>query len=267
MSLAAVLDRGFPLVNQASSQGGSMVGLTVFCDFDGPLVDVSTRYYSTYQAALTYVQTVYREQGIELPIHQLQQEQFWQLKRDRLPDPEIAMRSGLHPEAIALFLDYVRHIVNQADLLAQDVLQPGVRWALSMLHSQGARLVLVTLRHQQQATDILRESGLLNLFNAIRGTQDCDAAYSNSADHKTYLLQSVMTELTGAQPETSWMIGDTEADVLAGQSLGVSTIALTCGIRSRGYLERFEPTHIHSDLLAAAHYLIYKHEILSVAAC
>ena len=55
---------------------------------------------------------------------------------------------------------------------------------------------------------------------------------------------------------SAWMIGDTEADVLAGQSLGVPTIALTCGIRSRSYLQQLEPTRIHTDLLSATRYLM-----------
>jgi phosphoglycolate phosphatase-like HAD superfamily hydrolase len=54
----------------------------------------------------------------------------------------------------------------------------------------------------------------------------------------------------------AWMVGDTEADVLAGQQLGIPTIALTCGIRSRSYLQRLEPTRIHADLLSATRYLM-----------
>jgi phosphoglycolate phosphatase-like HAD superfamily hydrolase len=52
------------------------------------------------------------------------------------------------------------------------------------------------------------------------------------------------------------MIGDTEADILAGQATGVPTIALTCGIRSRRYLQQFDPTLIHTDLLSAMHTLV-----------
>jgi len=56
------------------------------------------------------------------------------------------------------------------------------------------------------------------------------------------------------------MVGDTEADILAGQATDIPTIALTCGIRSQTYLKNFEPTRIHSDLLSAAHYLVYQWE-------
>lgn len=231
--------------------------LTVFCDFDGPIIDVSDRYYNTYQLALADVQAAYQAQGISLPLHCLSKAHFWQMKQDRVPDLEIALRSGLRQEQMDYFLKRVSHLVNQPALLHQDQLQPGVRWALALLHSQGARLVLVTLRSQEQATEILHRYGLLPLFTAIHGTHDEAIAYGNAAELKVQLLAQVLREYPQwAMPKSSWMIGDTEADVLAGQASGIPTIALTCGIRSQTYLEKFLPTRIHSDLLSAAHYIV-----------
>lgn len=79
--------------------------LTVFCDFDGPIVDVSNRYYKTYQIALADTQATYQAQGFILPIHLLTKQQFWKMKQDRVPDIEIAMRSGLQEEQIDFFWD------------------------------------------------------------------------------------------------------------------------------------------------------------------
>lgn len=228
--------------------------LTLFCDFDGPIVDVSDRYYHTYQLGLAEIKTTYENQGVSLPLHCLSKAQFWQMKQERTPDTEIAMRSGLQGEQIEQFLNRVKQIVNQPNLLHQDQIQPGVKWALALLHSQGVQLVLVTLRQHTQATQMLQTHGLESLFSAIWGANDDQAAYLNQADHKTRLLQQAVANV----PQTTaaaWMIGDTEADVLAGQAAGIATIAVTCGIRSRSYLQRFQPTRIHTDLLSAAHYL------------
>ncbi|HEY9641798.1 MAG TPA: HAD family hydrolase [Coleofasciculaceae cyanobacterium] len=237
----------------------SFENLTIFCDFDGPIVDVSDRYYHTYQQGLAETQTAYGNQGISLRLHQLSKEQFWKMKQERTPDREIAMRSGLQAEQIDDFLQRVSQIVNQPALLHQDQLQPGVKWALALLHAQGVRLVLVTLRCQVQATQILRNYGLEHLFSQIWGTQDQTAAYTNLAEQKTQLLAQAIAAC--AQEEKSsafsaWMIGDTEADILAGQAAGIPAIALTCGIRSQAYLQRFTPTRIHADLLSASHYLV-----------
>ncbi len=232
----------------------SLSELTVFCDFDGPIVDVSERYYKTYQLGLADVQAAYQAQGMTLPLTLLSKSQFWQMKQNRSPDPEIAMRSGLRDEQIEAFLERVGQIVNQPVLLHEDRLQPDVPAALSLLHSQGVRLVLVTLRCEPQVTQILQSYGLIHLFDEIRGTQDCAIAYKNFADHKTQLLAEVISD-RDQQHQPAWMIGDTEADILAGQAAGLPTIALTCGIRSQSYLQKFDPTRIHSDLLSAAYYL------------
>lgn len=238
--------------------------ITLFCDFDGPIVDVSDRYYHTYQLGLTEIQASYQQQGVTLPVHYLSKAQFWQMKQERMPDVEIAMRSGLQGQQIEQFLERVKQIVNQPNLLERDQLQQGVKRALTLLHRQGVRLVLVTLRQQEQATQMLRDHGLERLFSQIWGAKDDYAAYANQADHKTRLLKQaidhcVMADIslpTTFSESTAWMLGDTEADVLAGQATGIPTIALTCGIRSRAYLQRFQPTHIHPNLLSAAQALM-----------
>lgn len=227
--------------------------ITVLCDFDGPLVNVSERYYRTYQLGLADTQTAYQAQGITLQLQTLTKQQFWQMKQDRVADAEIALRSGLQGEQIEVFLERVCQLVNQSVLLEQDHLQPGVRRALALLQACGANLVVVTLRCQAQASQILESYGLAHFFKVIRGTQG-GAAYQNSTELKKQLVSEVVNEQALPQSEI-WIVGDTEADVLAGQAAGISTIAVTCGIRSAAYLNRHQPTRIHSDLGSAADYL------------
>ncbi|NJR38075.1 MAG: HAD family hydrolase [Leptolyngbyaceae cyanobacterium CSU_1_4] len=232
--------------------------VTLFCDFDGPIVDVSERYYSTYQLGLAEIQSFYRSAGVSLPVRILSKEQFWQMKQERTPDVEIAMRSGLQGQQIEHFLQRVTRIVNQPTLLHQDQLQPGVRWALALLQAQGVRLVLVTLRCQLQAKQMLQSYGLAHIFSEIWGAQDSNAAYSNQSDHKTQLLGKAIANLSWANhlPAHAWMLGDTEADILAGKAMSISTIAVSCGIRSHNYLQKLQPTCIHTDLLSAVHHLV-----------
>jgi phosphoglycolate phosphatase len=235
--------------------------ITVFCDFDGPIVDVSDRYYSTYHLALTDTAEFYRELSTHLvnqnQLTVLTKAQFWQMKQDRVADREIALQSGLNGEKIDFFLQRVMEIVNSADLLCQDKIQPGVTWALGLLRAQGCKLILVTLRDQDEAIRILEQYGLLQLFSGIYGTDNKQAAYQNYSQLKTQLLAKAMHEhqVTQANSE-SWMIGDTEADLLAGIAMEIPTIALTCGIRSKRQLSQFKPTLIKDDLLCAAHYLV-----------
>lgn len=228
----------------------------VFCDFDGPIVDVSERYYQTYRISLTETCAQYLAQGERLTVTPLSKARFWQLKCDRTPDIEIATQSGLHGQQIDVFLQQVQQIVNRPALLHQDEIQPGVRWALSHLCNRGIPVVLVTLRQQQQVEAIVHASGFAPAFKAIFGAQDEQAAYRNHADHKTALLKSAIADAERQGWRPGYMIGDTEADVLAGQALNVPTVSLTCGIRSRLYLEQFRPDLIHQNLLSAVHYLL-----------
>jgi phosphoglycolate phosphatase len=235
---------------------------TVFCDFDGPVVDVSDRYYTTYHLALANTHKFDREfvpqchAAENFRQHVLTKQQFWQMKQNRTPDREIAQRSGLSGEQIDFFLARVIKIVNRPDLLQQDKLQPGVSRALNLLRAEGFKLILVTLRDRHEATDILEQHQLRSLFTGIYGTDDSTAAYQNYAELKTQLLdRAIRDHSTSASKHAAWMIGDTEADILAGKAMGIPTIGLTCGIRSHQQLNLLEPTRIETDLLAAAHYL------------
>jgi phosphoglycolate phosphatase len=235
--------------------------ITVFCDFDGPIVDVSDRYYSTYHLALTDTAEFYSELSTHIFNHDrltvLTKTQFWQMKQDRTPDREIAFQSGLDGEKIDFFLQRVIEIVNCTDLLHQDKIQPGVTWALGLLRAQGCKLILVTLRDRDEAIRILEQHGLRQLFSGIYGTDNSQAAYQNYSQLKTKLLAQAMREHQVTQENSdSWMIGDTEADLLAGIAMEIPTIALTCGIRSRQKLSPFKPTLIKDDLLCAAHHLV-----------
>ncbi|MGK7891988.1 MAG: HAD family hydrolase [Leptolyngbyaceae cyanobacterium] len=236
-----------------------MIGIpsrtTLFCDFDGPIVDVSERYYATYCLALEQMMT---DIGPSNHCKLLTKEQFWYLKQQRVPDFEIALRSGIPDDKVEFFLDTVRGLVNHASLLQKDQLQPGIRWALELLHSQSIRLILVTLRRQAQVQSLLRAYGLDHLFKRVWGTQDDDAAYRNSVESKCALLAHAWADdcKRHGMPKHAWMVGDTEADILAGQSSNIATVALTCGIRSRSYLAQYQPTYICNDLVAITHSLM-----------
>jgi phosphoglycolate phosphatase len=232
--------------------------MTVFCDFDGPLVDVSDRYYSTYRLALAKIHRDHlQDVGALTP---LSKEAFWQMKQERVPDIEIAKCSGLPIAEIDPFLTEVTSLVNHPDLLHQDMLQPGVTWALQLLHSQRVQLVLVTLRDQEQARQILETAQLADLFSGIYGANNgIEVAYQNSIELKTQLLKRAVSR---HWPEAvrshhpAWVIGDTEADVWSGRNLNIPTIALTCGIRSHSYLQKQSPTMILDDLISASNHLV-----------
>lgn len=230
--------------------------LTIFCDLDGPLIDVSQRYYKTYQLALSETQASVQAQGETLALTPLSHAQFWSMKQSKRPDIEIAYLSGLSGSHIDFFMQQVQAIVNQPLLLQEDRLQPGVHQALEHLLNQGAQLAVVTLRCQDQVDQVLQQHHLTRYFRLIRGTNDTQAAYKNYAVCKQSLIQDSINAMGLTNHQQIWMIGDTEADVLAAQAMKIKTVALTCGMRNYAFLHSLQPNSIQRTLASAANYLL-----------
>ena len=226
----------------------------LFCDFDGPIVNVAHRYYHTYRLGLrTLVSSSAEDRGQSLALTPLSQAEFWDMKQNRVCDRTIASQSGIPDDQIDTYLQQVCRIVNHPHLLRWDRLQVGADAALDLIKRSGLRLVLVTLRHPRQVQSFLQAHDLSQHIDQIFGAMDPGAAHANRAEQKVALLNQAIDaqrEL-GFQVHDAWMVGDTEADIIAGQTAGLSTMALTCGVRSRVYLEQFEPTQFQHSLLSA----------------
>lgn len=234
-----------------------MTPLTIFCDFDGPIVDVSDRYYATYEQGLRWVEGQCSAAEKPISIRQLTKSQFWTFKQNRIPDRQIAHWSGLEGQHIDTFLNRVSQTVNHPSLLEHDSIQPRVYDALTLLRQCQIRVVVVTLRCPDQVQRFLTQENLTWAVSDLFGMNSLGAAYTNQANHKVQRLQAAVTtqQQQGYCLRQSYMVGDTEADIMAGQALGMDTVALTCGIRSSNYLQDFRPTHMMSDLWEVAQYL------------
>jgi phosphoglycolate phosphatase len=229
-----------------------MTQSTIFCDFDGPIVDVSERYYATYRLGLEQIAA--QGQGNPDAIRSLSKSQFWTFKQNRIPDRQIAHWSGLEGLEIDAFLAQVSRLVNHASLLNYDQLQPLAYEGLNILKQCGVRVVLVTLRPPDQVMQFLAKHQLDWAISDLYGMPRVDAAYTNQANHKIERLRIAIAaqQRQGYDLHNTWMIGDTEADIMAGQTLGLDTVAVTCGIRSSTYLQSFRPTYLLPDLWTAA---------------
>lgn len=248
-------ERNFSLRVATSSKQGHRAQQVVFCDFDGPIVDVSERYYQTYRKGLLAVEE-YAERRLNrmLAIAPLSKAQFWKMKQNRVADIEIAVRSGLPADLFDAFMQRVQRIVNHPSLLSWDCLQPTALSALHHFKDSGLRVVLVTLRHPRQVNAFLSENNLAHLVDEVYGAFDINAAHANRVEQKRELLSEAIAQQTaqGYTTHKSWMVGDTEADVLAGKELGLDTAALSCGVRSAGYLQQLKPSKIYDCLMSAA---------------
>jgi phosphoglycolate phosphatase len=190
--------------------------LTVFFDFDGTLVDVRARHYRTYRAALA-----------PLGGRPLGDAAYWRLKRRGARLAEVLARSQVGPERQEEFLDRFLAGIEAPAALALDRLFPRVEATLAALRGRGDRLVLLSLRRSPAAfADQVERLGIAAAFARV----DAGREHEDGGLAKRHLI-----ERAGLGPAAA-VVGDTEADVAAALALGLASVGLTTGLRSRRFL-------------------------------
>lgn len=208
---------------------------TFFFDLDDTLIDTSVRQYQVFLDSLNAV-------GIKST---LSQDDFWHYKRQAKKTIElidhISDRSLLNE-----FSDEWETRIEQRKYLQYDQLLPDTPTVLSTLRPV-ATLILATLR--QNRDNVLWELdrlALCNYFSAILVgspfiNKDKTRIIKGYSDSKEYGdSKSVKDDFV--------IVGDTETDISAGKELGITTVAVTSGIRSKEFLRSLEPSFLINDL-------------------
>ncbi len=195
-------------------------------DLDGPILDVSDRYYRVYSDTL-------RSIGKQ-PVGE---EAYWNKKRERISEPEILAASGVRDgELIQAYLKQRAERIESPEYLRFDRVWPGTADALKVLRS-GAELTLVTMRQSvDQLNRQLDRTGLSDSFDCVlAGPAELRGA--SRAERKAQLVRAHY----GQDDLSGWFVGDTETDIRAGRLLGIRTLAITFGIRTVEHLEAVAP--------------------------
>lgn len=196
----------------------------IFLDLDGPVLDVSRRYHQVHR------DLVLRHGG-----RPLDREEYWDAKRDRVPEPEILVRCGVASEVDA---ERLRDL-EEPRYLALDRPWPWTGDVLEELARRGS-LALVTLRnHPDRLAGQLAALDLARRFERI---------VAGRGDGTPEAKAALLRESGIGWGPGSVLVGDTEVDVASGRALGLRTAALACGIRAPHLLERWSPDALLSDL-------------------
>lgn len=207
-------------------------------------MDVSERYYRVYQFCLNHVRTA------DQSVQPLTKAEFWQLKRSQVPEREIGRRSGLDEEQAKAFARLRRQTVHSLPYLVYDAPVPGAVAALEQIQQAGIELATMTMRRTRELNAALTQYNLERFFQADRRyCLDDDHSKTNDVDDKTWLMGKALTELPPAK--ATWMIGDTEADILSAQAHNIPVIAVLSGIRNRDRLQQHQPDAIVANLSEA----------------
>jgi phosphoglycolate phosphatase-like HAD superfamily hydrolase len=199
----------------------------VFLDLDGPILDNSGRYYSLYRQLLS--------QAGHTPLGQAE---YWEAKRRRVAEEDIIRRT-CPEEFIPSYLTRRLEIIEDYDYLLLDRVwenAPAILGAWSREHA----LYLVTLRkHRAVLIKQLEHLHLLPYFRSV---------YSEDHNDGTWAVKQRLIEHEIDDPAHCVIIGDTDADILAGKALGIRTVAVTCGIRTKELLLSYRPDHLVPNL-------------------
>jgi phosphoglycolate phosphatase-like HAD superfamily hydrolase len=223
--------------------------LRLITDFDGPIMDVSERYYRVYQLCLE--KTRYPGQTIT----ELSKAEFWQLKRSHTPELQIALKSGLDAQQGQEFSQIRKQTVHTLPYFQYDVLVPTALAALSQVQAAAVDLAVMTMRRVRELDYAFNQHNLSQFFPENR--RYClsnDYVKTRDVEDKPLLMARALAELPPAAD--TWMIGDTEADITAAKKHNIKIIGVESGIRDRHQLESYQPDLILPDLKTAVDFIL-----------
>jgi phosphoglycolate phosphatase-like HAD superfamily hydrolase len=145
--------------------------------------------------------------------------------------------------------------------LPYDLPLPGVTSVLQSVLDRGLDLVVMTMRRERELDEALERNQLTRFFSDDR--RYClgnDYVKTGDTNDKPLLMERAMAELPPAT--STWMVGDTEADIVAAQRVGIPAIAVLSGIRDREQLERYQPDYIVENLAAAVDLFFHHHGVI-----
>ncbi|WP_088890768.1 HAD family hydrolase [Leptolyngbya ohadii] len=173
--------------------------LRIITDFDGPIMDVSERYYRVYQFCLESVRRA--EQSVDM----LTKAEFWQCKRSQIPEREIGRRSGLDETQALEFARLRKQTVHTLPYLVHDVLVPGAIESLERIQQANIELIVMTMRRVQELDAALHQYNLERFFPPhCRYCLSNDYAKTNDVQDKTLLMGHALAELPPVAQ--TWMI-------------------------------------------------------------
>jgi phosphoglycolate phosphatase len=195
-------------------------------DLDGPILDVSERYYRLYSDTITAIGS-----------NALSREWYWESKRNKISEPEILAASGARdPDLVRKYIDARAKLIESSRYLFFDQVWPGTHDALKLLRSH-AELALVTMRTSQELlSEQLERVKLLEAFDCVLA-----AGPGLVANERGERKAQLVLDCYGNEQVTGWFVGDTETDILSGRLLGLRTAAITFGIRTVAHLEAVAP--------------------------
>jgi phosphoglycolate phosphatase-like HAD superfamily hydrolase len=193
---------------------------TIYIDLDGPILDVSERYYKVHRK-------ISNEFGIS---NNLTKKQYWSLKRSDAPlfkiNKKITGRLAVRYRKKWLY--YIEH----KKFLIYDKVWPHAEICLKKM-SANLNLYLITARMKKKNLMWeLKRNKLLQYFKKVYIANPLGGIHAKEKLLKRYRYLN---------HKNSLIIGDTEVDILCGKKYDMVTVAVSNGIRNKTKLVLLNP--------------------------
>lgn len=192
--------------------------MVLYIDLDGTLIDVRKRHYLVFMFVCTSVK------GGDISITPAE---YWEKKREGFSDVDVLSQLGIDISED----DYIvgkKKLIESPFLLAEDRLFEFTTMTLSEL-KRLAHLILISQRaNPYYSLQEIRNLGIDWFFDKI-----CFAPSGSYRKH-----EPLLDHVTNHLPSKQVLIGDTEADFVAAEALGIESMLVDSGARSRVYLRR-----------------------------
>lgn len=188
-------------------------------DLDGTLIDVSRRDYQLYITGMLDI----REDALDF-------ETYWSLRRQAMSMLDIFRRHGIPEHALQYYLIARDARAEHVDFLVHDAVLENTHRVLSEC-CQRYECHLLSARHNE--INMHAQIDRLDLSKYFKSAQ---------------LTKGPKLEALSRMQNVCAVIGDSEYDINPAKSLGLRSIAVTTGYRSREFLEALVPDHVFDDI-------------------
>ncbi len=215
--------------------------MNLFFDLDGPILDVSSRYYEVYSNIL-----------IRLKHTPLQKNEYWDLKRSKVSDYDILLRTSSE-FSFEEFKVQRSLTIEKEEFLELDCVWPELLETYKALFAKFPA-TLITLRTNPRITEWqLHSLGIHPWFDTVLSCKTSNTSDARWKAKSQALVKSEMLKKVNVQDCV--FVGDTETDILAGQNLGMKTIGVSFGIRTKPLLSQLNPDFIFETPGQLSNYL------------
>ena len=211
----------------------------LFFDFDGPILNVTHRYYMAYRDALN-----------SLGGETLDEPTYWQMKQRKVPVEDILAHTGVRCD-VSQYRRIRNTLIERDDYLLHDRIWEQLLPVYSKLFAEQPA-VLVTLRSNREAlAEQLTRLGIVDWFeNILSGPAKASERWKT----KVGFVEFAFGKGTIDAGEDIFF-GDTETDIRAGKALGAKTVAVSFGIRDRDLLASERPDFLFDSPAELAEFI------------